>query len=244
MVLVKDIIKEGFIKFEDKSLKEISQEEYDQLIEGAYISQLKYCNGNVDPKLKEKYEQLEKRTKRLDKITNISIVENAILERRSFSKEYNTFLIVEDKKGVCLMYNLTSGEDHSFDHDKSLMMVDGRTKFHQLYSYNKKDIVDALDIGYMDEIKLYKNSVLTNIVSNVPLNNSDFIEFNDKLGNKIYLDLLFNNIYCRQNCYSLIKNNNTKIINIFKFHNETNFKPKQLKKFIFSFLKLFYEFED
>ena len=88
MVLVKDIIKEGFIKFEDKSLKEISQEEYDQLIEGAYISQLKYRNGNVDPKLKEKYEQLEKRTKRLDKITNISIVENAILERRSFSKEY------------------------------------------------------------------------------------------------------------------------------------------------------------
>ena len=175
MVLVKDIIKEGFIKFEDESLKDISQEEYDQLIKSAYINQLKYCNGNVDPKLKEKYEQLEKRTKRLDKITNISIVENAILERRSFSKEYNTFLIVEDKKGVCLMYNLTSGEDHSFDRDKSLMIVDGRTKFHQLYSYNKKDIVDNLDIGYMDEIKLYKNSVLTNIVSNVPLNNSDFI---------------------------------------------------------------------
>ena len=244
MVLVKDIIKEGFIKFEDESLKDISQEEYDQLIKSAYINQLKYCNGNVDSKLIKKYEQLEKRTKRLDKITNIYIVENAILERRSFSKEYNTFLIVEDKKGVCLMYNLTSGEDHSFDRDKSLMIVDGRTKFHQLYSYNKKDIVDTLDIGYMDEIKLYKNSVLTNIVSNVPLNNSDFIEFNDKLGNKIYLDLLFNNIYCRQNCYSLIKNNNTKIINIFKFHNKTNFKPKQLKKFIFSFLKLFYEFED
>ena len=28
MVLVKDIIKEGFIKFEDESLKEISQEEF------------------------------------------------------------------------------------------------------------------------------------------------------------------------------------------------------------------------
>ena len=78
MVLVKDIIKEGFIKFEDESLKDISQEEYDQLIKSAYINQLKYCNGNVDPKVKEKYEQLEKRTKRLDKITNIYIVENAI----------------------------------------------------------------------------------------------------------------------------------------------------------------------
>ena len=89
MVLVKDIIKEGFIKFEDESLKDISQEEYDQLIKSAYINQLKYCNGNVDPKVKEKYEQLEKRTKRLDKITNISIVENAILERRSFSFSFD-----------------------------------------------------------------------------------------------------------------------------------------------------------
>ena len=41
MVLVKDIIKEGFIKFEDESLKDISQEEYDQLIKSAYINQLK-----------------------------------------------------------------------------------------------------------------------------------------------------------------------------------------------------------
>ena len=57
MVLVKDIIKEGFIKFEDESLKDISQEEYDQLIKSAYINQLKYCNGNVDPKVKEKYDK-------------------------------------------------------------------------------------------------------------------------------------------------------------------------------------------
>ena len=48
-VLIREIEKEGFIKFEDKNKnKEISKEEYDMIIHETYINNLRYGNGKVN----------------------------------------------------------------------------------------------------------------------------------------------------------------------------------------------------
>lgn len=55
-MLIREIEKEGFIKFEDKNKnKEISKEEYDMIIHETYINNLRYGNGKVNSILKERF---------------------------------------------------------------------------------------------------------------------------------------------------------------------------------------------
>ena len=58
---IKDIEKEGFIKFEEKDKnKEIDQEEYNQLIETVYYNCLKFGKIKKIPKLlEEKFSNLK-----------------------------------------------------------------------------------------------------------------------------------------------------------------------------------------
>lgn len=74
-MLISDIEKEGFIKFEeeDKS-KEISKDDYYKAIKNAYISQLKYRNGKVDPQLKAKYKEIKNRMKKVNNMINIDFI--------------------------------------------------------------------------------------------------------------------------------------------------------------------------
>ena len=47
-MIINDIEKEGFMKLEEDKSKDISKDDYNQVIEYAYISQLKYKNGKVN----------------------------------------------------------------------------------------------------------------------------------------------------------------------------------------------------
>lgn len=74
-MLIREIEKEGFIKFEGKNKnKEISKEEYDMIIHETYINNLRYGNGKVNSILKERFEQLKYRTKLVHNIKTIALV--------------------------------------------------------------------------------------------------------------------------------------------------------------------------
>lgn len=214
-MLVKDIEKEGFIHFYERSKnEEVSQEEYDELIRQAYISQLKYKGlAGINPILKEKFEKLEFRTKRIKNIRKIYLVMNARFYRRRKSA-IDSFIVVENEKNIIMLYDLTTGEDFSFEFVKKIEMNDN-TKIVQLYDY-KNDYQVNLDISYMDNISFYKEAILINSFNDFEVSKSDFLVFNDRCKNKIILDLKNNKIYMRQNNYKLVSINKTK--KVYEFH--------------------------
>lgn len=224
-MLIREIEKEGFIKFEGKNKnKEISKEEYDMIIHETYINNLRYGNGKVNSILKERFEQLKYRTKLVHNIKTIALVESAKLMRRYIFGSNDNFLIIEDERGLCLLYNLTDGEDNSFDFNKKLVFDENKTKIMYLYNENKDDYQEKIDIGYMDNIILYKSVKLVNIISNSQIILSDILVLSDRIGNKIYVDIINNHIYIRQKNYEIKKEAYTKEITIYTFNKKSDIK--------------------
>lgn len=211
---IKDIEKEGFMKFEkeDKNM-EISQEEYNQIIENTYHNFLKQKGKENIPKiLQEKYNKLKFRTMKIHKISKIFFITDAFLNRRSFMSTYDIFLVFEEENdnsksfGSRLVYNITTTEDNSFDFDKSLGIVNNKSKFITIYQNESNDFQEDIDFGYMKKIIYYKNAKLINIYTNEVIEHSDFLEFSDVLDNYFYLDCINNKLYKRYNCFKLEKN--------------------------------------
>lgn len=211
---IKDIEKEDFMKFEeeDKDM-EISQEEYNQIIENTYHSFLKQKGKENIPKiLQEKYNKLKYRTMKIHKISKIFFITNAFLNRRSFMPTYDIFLVFEEENdnsksfGSRLVYNITTTEDNSFDFDKSLGIVNDKSQFITIYQNENDDFQEDIDFGYMKKIIYCKKSILINILTNETIAKSDFLEFSDVLDNYFYLDCINNKLYKRYNCFKLEKN--------------------------------------
>lgn len=144
--------------------------------------------------------------------------------RRYIFGSNDNFLIIEDERGLCLLYNLIDGEDNSFDFNKKLVFDENKTKIMYLYNENKDDYQEKIDIGYMDNIILYKSVKLVNIISNSQIILSDILVLSDRIGNKIYVDIINNHIYIRQNNYDIKKEAYTKEITIYTFNKKSDIK--------------------
>ena len=211
---IKDIEKEGFIKFEEKDKnKEIDQEEYNQLIETVYYNCLKFGKIKKIPKLlEEKFSDLKYRTMKIHIISKILIITNSFLNRRCANPKCDTFLVFEEENdcsncfGQRLVYNITSTEDNSFDFNKSLGTIKNKSKVIIIYQNKNKDFQEDIDFGYIKKIIYCKKSILINILTNETIAKSDFLEFSDVLGKYFYLDCINNKLYKRYNCYKLEKN--------------------------------------
>ena len=93
-----------------------------------------------------------------------------------------------------------------------------------LYNENKDDYQEKIDIGYMDNIILYKSVKLVNIISNSQIILSDILVLSDRIGNKIYVDIINNHIYIRQKNYEIKKEAYTKEITIYTFNKKSDIK--------------------
>ena len=209
---IREIEAEGFAEFEEGNKdKEVSQEEYNLIVETSYHNMLKCGRGKDIPKiLQERYDNLKYRTMKIHKISRILFITNAFLNRRSFMPTFDTFLVFEEENdnskcfGPRLVYNITSTEDNSFDFDKSLGLVQDKSKMITLYQNKDEDYQEDIDFGYMNKIVYCKNTKLIN--TNTIINKSDYLEFSDVLGNCFYLDCINNKLYKRYNCFKLEKN--------------------------------------
>ena len=211
---IRDVEAEGFVEFEEKDKdKEVSQEEYNLLVETSYRNICKYGRKKDIPKiLQERYDNLKYRTMKIHKIRRILFITNAFLNRRSFMPTFDTFLVFEEENdnskcfGPRLVYNITSTEDNSFDFDKSLGLVQDESNIITIYQNENKDFQEDIDFGYMNKIIYCKNAKLINVNTNIIINKSDYLEFSDVLGNYFYLDCINNKLYKRYNCFKLEKN--------------------------------------
>ncbi len=211
---IRDIEAEGFARFEEEDKdKEVSQEEYNLIVETSYRNICKYGRKKDIPKiLQERYDNLKYRTMKIHKIRRILFITNAFLNRRSFMPTFDTFLVFEEENdnskcfGPRLVYNITSTEDNSFDFDKSLGLIQDESKIITLYQNENNDFQENIDFGYMNKIIYCKNAKLININTNTVINKSDYLEFSDVLGNCFYLDCINNKLYKRYNCFKLEKN--------------------------------------
>ena len=96
---IRDIEAEGFARFEEEDKdREVSQEEYNIIVETSYRNILKYGRKKYVPKiLQEKYDNLKYRTMKIHKIRRILFITNAFLNRRSFMPTFDTFLVFEEE---------------------------------------------------------------------------------------------------------------------------------------------------
>lgn len=69
----KDLEKEGWIKFEDKTIleKEVENDKLCKLIYHAYKNNVKYNKGNVNEKLKEWFNNIKYINKKINKVTKL-----------------------------------------------------------------------------------------------------------------------------------------------------------------------------
>lgn len=213
-------------------------EEINQLIETEYKMSLKYRGGKVDPDLKAKYETLKYRTKKVENIRNIYFIKDAYFCRRASSRELYSFLVFDNGDNTCLVYNITTGEDHSFEFNKIIYLITGKTEIVQLYDYNDKDYQDTMNIGYMESITIYENAKLVNSYSNKLVKESCYIEFKDRLGNVFYVDYLSNRLFFKKDSYVLLGDEQSEKKVLFEFHKSGNVDVDVLKKDAFDVLYL------
>lgn len=192
-----------------------------QLIEDEYKKRLKFGKDKMPKELVEKYEQLNNRTKLVRDIKKIIFIKDAYLGRRYFSKQFNSFVVVEDKAGICLMYNVTTGEDHSFDFNREIHIIEDVSEIVTLYDYNSNDFQSKMDIGYMNSICLYEDIILKNVYTGISYDKSSYIEFRDKQENVFYVDILLNKLYFRNNCYDLVDKESYEPIVLFEDRRST-----------------------
>ena len=219
------------------------KEAENQLIAEEYKMKLKYGNGKIDKELKEKYEELKNRTKSVSNVRKVLYIQDAYLGRRSASKDLFSFIVVETKDGISLMYNITTGEDHSFDFNREIHIIEGTTKIVTLYKYKENEFQGKLDIGYMESIKLYQYAEFINVYTDNEYNPSYYIEFKDRKGTCFYVDVLFNKLYFRENCYELIVDDAVEIIDLYEYHKGHEVNPKVFKNRLIEFSKIFFEYE-
>lgn len=242
----KDLENEGWIRFEDRDdlNKEISKKELCKIILSSYRNNLKYNKGNINKKLEERYKKLDNILRPLKIITHVLYFKNAKLESRSNSNEYNDFLIVKVKDEIELLLNVTTGEDLSINYqDNNLKVIDKVTKVKELYTFNPDNYQDDLEIGKIESVILYKNVDIQNSINNTTISLTDIIEIKDIKGTVFYIDILFNNIYKRNNIFNIKKYRNSKIYIMFKNRINNDFNIKLFNNIKLKMINMFYDIE-
>lgn len=234
----KDLEKEGWIKFEDKTIleKEVENDKLFKLIYHAYKNNVKYNKGNVNEKLKEWFNNFEYINKKINKVTKLSFIKNIM----SYGNTIDV-LILDVNQMPYIILDITNGIDMS-NNDNLQITKTNNTKEKVLYTCNNND-EETIDICNIKSVTLHKNVDIYNKLTNEEIDSSDYIEFKDLNNNTFYIDILFNIIYKRNNIY--IKNNNkSKELLLFKENIKLNYTNKIFTNKKFNIMKLFFNFEE
>lgn len=234
----KDLEKEGWIKFEDKTIleKEVENDKLCKLIYHAYKNNVKYNKGNVNEKLKEWFNNIKYINKKINKVTKLSFIKNIM----SYGNTIDV-LILDVNQMPYIILDITNGIDMS-NNDNLQITKTNNTKEKVLYTCNDSD-EENIDICNIKSVTLYKNVDIYNKLTNEEIDSSDYIEFKDLNNNTFYIDILFNIIYKRNNIY--IKNNNkSKELLLFKENIKLNYTNKIFTNKKFNIIKLFFYFEE
>lgn len=234
----KDLEKEGWIKFEDKTIleKEVENDKLCKLIYHAYKNNVKYNKGNVNEKLKEWLNNIKYINKKINKVTKLSFIKNIM----SYGNTIDV-LILDVNQVPHIILDITNGIDMS-NNDNLQITKTNNTKEKVLYTRNDSD-EENIDICNIKSVTLHKNVDIYNKLTNEEIDSSDYIEFKDLNNNTFYIDILFNIIYKRNNIY--IKNNNkSKELLLFKENIKLNYTNKIFTNKKFNIMKLFFNFEE
>ncbi len=234
----KDLEKEGWIKFEDKTIleKEVENDKLCKLIYHAYKNNVKYNKGNVNEKLKEWFNNIKYINKKINKVTKLSFIKNIM----SYGNTIDV-LILDVNQVPYIILDITNGIDMS-NNDNLQITKTNNTKEKVLYTRNDSD-EENIDICNIKSVTLHKNDDIYNKLTNEEIDSSDYIEFKDLNNNTFYIDILFNIIYKRNNIY--IKNNNkSKELLLFKENIKLNYTNKIFTNKKFNIMKLFFNFEE
>lgn len=234
----KDLEKEGWIKFEDKTIleKEVENDKICKLIYHAYKNNVKYNKGNVNEKLKEWFNNIKYINKKINKVTKLSFIKNIM----SYGNTIDV-LILDVNQVPHIILDITNGIDMS-NNDNLQITKTNNTKEKVLYTCNDSD-EENIDICNIKSVTLHKNVDIYNKLTDEEIDSSDYIEFKDLNNNTFYIDILFNIIYKRNNIY--IKNNNkSKELLLFKENIKLNYTNKIFTNKKFNIMKLFFNFEE
>lgn len=234
----KDLEKEGWIKFEDKTIleKEVENDKLCKLIYHAYKNNVKYNQDNVNEKLKEWFNNIKYINKKINKVTKLSFIKNIM----SYGNTIDV-LILDVNQVPYIILDITNGIDMS-NNDNLQITKTNNTKEKVLYTCNDSD-EENIDICNIKSVTLHKNVDIYNKLTNEEIDSSDYIEFKDLNNNTFYIDILFNIIYKRNNIY--IKNNNkSKELLLFKENIKLNYTNKIFTNKKFNIMKLFFNFEE
>lgn len=234
----KDLEKEGWIKFEDKTIleKEVENDKLCKLIYNAYKNNVKFNKDNVNEKLKEWFNNIKYINKKINKVTKLSFIKNIM----SYGNTIDV-LILDVNQMPYIILDITNGIDMS-NNDNLQITKTNNTKEKVLYTCNDSD-EENIDICNIKSVTLHKNVDIYNKLTNEEIDSSDYIEFKDLNNNTFYIDILFNIIYKRNNIY--IKNNNkSKELLLFKENIKLNYTNKIFINKKFNTMKLFFNFEE
>lgn len=234
----KDLEKEGWIKFEDKTIleKEVENDKLCKLIYHAYKNNVKYNKGNVNEKLKEWFNNIKYINKKINKVTKLSFIKNIT----SYGNTIDV-LILDVNQMPYIILDITNGLDMS-NNDNLQITKTNNTKEKVLYTCNDSD-EENIDICNIKSVTLHKNVDIYNKLTDEEIDSSYYIEFKDLNNNIFYIDILFNIIYKRNNIY--IKNNNkSKELLLFKENIKLNYTNKIFTNKKFNIMKLFFNFEE
>ncbi len=234
----KDLEKQGWIKFEDKTIleKEVENDKLCKLIYHAYKNNVKYNKGNVNEKLKEWFNNIKYINKKINKVTKLSFIKNIT----SYGNTIDV-LILDVNQMPRIILDITNGIDMS-NNDNLQITKTNNTKEKVLYTCNDSD-EENIDICNIKSVTLHKNVDIYNRLTDEEIDSSDYIEFKDLNNNTFYIDILFNIIYKRNNIY--IKNNNkSKELLLFKENIKLNYTNKIFTNKKFNIMKLFFNFEE
>lgn len=235
----KDLEKEGWIKFEDKTIleKEVENDKLCKLIYHAYKNNVKYNKGNVNEKLKEWFNNIKYINKKINKVTKLSFIKNIM----SYGNTIDV-LILDVNQVPYIILDITNGIDMS-NNDNLQITKTNNTKEKVLYTCNDSD-EENIDICNIKSVTLHKNVDIYNKLTDEEIDSSDYIEFKDLNNNTFYIDILFNIIYKRNNIY--IKNNNKskELLLLFKENIKLNYTNKIFTNKKFNIMKLFFNFEE
>lgn len=234
----KDLEKEGWIKFEDKTIleKEVENDKLCKLIYHAYKNNVKYNQDNVNEKLKEWFNNIKYINKKINKVTKLSFIKNIM----SYGNTIDV-LILDVNQVPHIILDITNGIDIS-NNDNLQITKTNNTKEKVLYTCNDSD-EENIDICNIKSVTLHKNVDIYNKLTDEEIDSSDYIEFKDLNNNTFYIDILFNIIYKRNNIY--IKNNNkSKELLLFKENIKLNYTNKIFTNKKFNIMKLFFNFEE
>ena len=106
----KDLEKEGWIKFEDKTIleKEVENDKLCKLIYHAYKNNVKYNQDNVNEKLKEWFNNIKYINKKINKVTKLSFIKNIM----SYGNTIDV-LILDVNQMPYIILDITNGIDMS-----------------------------------------------------------------------------------------------------------------------------------